>query len=130
MGVHHDDDEESLRGNGDSRAGHAGVRSSFHGAGHSDSPASATKASTSADAPASGTLLSVELSKSLDARKAKANDRVEARTATDLLAHGRITVPRNAKIVGHVTEAKAHSKASPDSTIGITFDRLLLKGRT
>ncbi len=91
------------------------------------SPASATKASTSADAPASGTLLSVELSKSLDARKAKANDRVEARTATDLLAHGRITVPRNAKIVGHVTEAKAHSKASPDSTIGITFDRLLLK---
>jgi hypothetical protein len=87
----------------------------------------ASKAGTSADAPASGTILSVELSKSLDAKKAKANDRVEARTATDLLAHGQITVPRNTKIVGHVTEAKAHSKASPDSRIGITFDRMLLK---
>jgi hypothetical protein len=95
----------------------------------SNSPAqgAASKAGSSADAPASGTILSVELSKSLDAKKAKANDRIEARTATDLLAHGQITVPRNTKIVGHVTEAKAHSKASPDSVIGITFDRLLLK---
>ena len=87
----------------------------------------ATKAATATGGPPSGTLLSVELSKSLDAKKAKANDRVEARTATDLLAHGQIVVPRNSKIVGHVTEAKAHSKASPDSMIGITFDRMLLK---
>jgi hypothetical protein len=92
-----------------------------------NSPAPAAKATTSADAPPSGTILSVELSKSLDAKKAKANDRVEARTATDLLAHGHIVVPRNTKIVGHVTDAKAHSKASPDSMIGITFDRMLLK---
>lgn len=92
-----------------------------------NSPAPAATAPTSADAPPSGTILSVELSKSLDAKKAKANDRVEARTATDLLAHGHILVPRNTKIVGHVTDAKAHSKASPDSMIGITFDRMLLK---
>jgi hypothetical protein len=92
-----------------------------------NSPAPTAKAPTSADAPPSGTILSVELSKSLDAKKARANDRVEARTATDLLAHGHIVVPRNTKIVGHVTEAKAHSKASPDSMIGITFDRMLLK---
>jgi hypothetical protein len=92
-----------------------------------NSPAAAAKAPTPADAPASGTILSVELSKSLDAKKVKANDRVEARTATDLLAHGQIVVPRNTKIVGHVTEAKARSKASPDSIIGITFDRMQLK---
>lgn len=93
-----------------------------------NSPAPAATAPTSADAPPSGAILSVELSKSLDAKKAKANDRVEAKTATDLLAHGHIVVPRNTKIVGHVTDAKAHSKASPDSMIGITFDRMLLKG--
>jgi len=87
----------------------------------------AAKPATPADSPPSGTLLSIELSKSLDAKKAKPNDRIEARTATDLLAHGQIVVPRNAKIVGHVTEAKARSKASPDSMIGITFDRMLLK---
>jgi hypothetical protein len=92
-----------------------------------NSPAPTAKAATSADAPSSGTTLSVELSKSLDAKKVKANDRVEARTATDLLAHGQIVVPRNTKIVGHVTEAKARSKASPDSMIGISFDRMLLR---
>ncbi|MGH9504609.1 MAG: hypothetical protein ACRD20_17285 [Terriglobales bacterium] len=75
-----------------------------------------------------GTVLSVELSKSLDARKSKQNDKVEARTATDMLSHGRIVVPRNTKITGHVTEAKAHSKASPGSLLGITFDRMLVKG--
>ena len=72
-------------------------------------------------------MLAVELSKGLDAKKAKVNDRIEARTAADLLAHGRIVVPRNTKIIGHVTQAKAHSKNSPGSTLGITFDRLLLK---
>src|SRR6202048_326021 len=90
-------------------------------------PATAAKPPISADTPPSGTILSVELSKSLDAKKTKANDRVEAKTATDLLAHGQIVVPRNTKIIGHVTEAKARSKASPDSKIGITFDRMLLK---
>src|ERR1700736_1872360 len=92
-----------------------------------NAPANAQNSATPAGAPPSGTLLSVELSKSLDARKSKANDRIEARTATDLLAHGQIVVPRNTKIVGHVTEAKARSKTSPDSLVGITFDRILLK---
>jgi hypothetical protein len=77
----------------------------------------------------SGTVLSVELSKSLDARKNKVNDKVEAKTATDVLSHGRIVVPRNTKIIGHVTEAKAaHGKSSPDSVLGIAFDHMLLKG--
>jgi hypothetical protein len=81
----------------------------------------------SVDAPPSGTLLAVELSKSVDAKKSKANDRVEAKTATDLLAHGRIVVPRNTKIIGRVTETKPHTKDSPDSKVGITFDHMLLK---
>jgi hypothetical protein len=75
-----------------------------------------------------GTVLSVELSRGLDAKKSRPNDKVEAKTASDLLVHGQIVVPRNTKIVGHVTEAKAHSKASPGSEIKFTFDRILLKG--
>jgi hypothetical protein len=75
-----------------------------------------------------GTVLSVELSKSLDAKKSKPNDKIEAKTASDLLLHGQIVVPRNTKIIGHITEAKAHSKTSPGSEIKFTFDRLLLKG--
>jgi hypothetical protein len=76
---------------------------------------------------APGTVISAELSKSLDAKKIKANDKVEARTSMDLLARGQILVPRNAKIIGHVTEAKARTKESPDSVVGIAFDRILLK---
>ena len=76
---------------------------------------------------ASGTVISAELSKSLDAKKLKPNDKVEARSSMDVLSRGQILVPRNAKIVGHVTEAKARSKDSPDSMVGIAFDRILLK---
>jgi hypothetical protein len=76
---------------------------------------------------AAGTIIPVELSKTLDAKKVKANDKIEARTAMDLLSHGQIIIPRNAKVIGHVTEAKAHSKQSPDSVVGISFDRVLMK---
>ena len=95
-----------------------------------EAPAQSTPASSVASASdklAAGTVVSVELSKSLDARKSKANDRIEARTSMDLLQHGQIVIPRNTKIVGHVTEAKAHSKDSPNSTVGIAFDRVLMK---
>lgn len=92
-------------------------------------------ASTAAQSPASaddalppGTVLSVELSKSLDTKKSRANAKIEARTVIDLLVHGRIVVPRNTKIIGQVTEAKAHSKTSPGSLLGISFERMLLKG--
>jgi hypothetical protein len=76
---------------------------------------------------APGTILSVELSKSLDAKKLKANDKFEARTVMDLLSHGQIVIPRNTRIIGHVTEAKAHSKQSPGAMVGITFDRALMR---
>lgn len=76
---------------------------------------------------APGAVLSTELSKSLDTKKSKANDRVEVRTAADLLAHGRIVVPRNTKLLGHITEAKAHTKTSPDSRLAIMFDRMRMK---
>jgi hypothetical protein len=95
--------------------------------GQAEAAAAKPKSAPAADTLTPGTLLEVELSKSLDARKIKPNDRVEAKTATDMLAHGRIMVPRNTRIIGHVTEAKARSKGSPDSTVGITFDRMLLK---
>src|SRR5882724_5343978 len=76
---------------------------------------------------APGTILSVELSKSLDTKKLKANDKVQVRTVMDLLSHGQIVIPRNTKIVGRVTEVKAHSKQSPGSIVRIVFERVLLK---
>jgi len=89
-------------------------------------PNSAVTAPT-ANQLAPGTILSVELSKSLDAKKLKANDKLEARTVIDLLSHGQIVIPRNTKIIGHVTEAKAHSKHSPGARLGISFDKAMMK---
>lgn len=68
-----------------------------------------------------------ELSKSLDARKAKTGDPVEAKTTMDVLSQGKIVIPRNIRIIGHVIGAKAHSKESPDSYIEIMFDRAIAK---
>jgi hypothetical protein len=94
----------------------------------SPSPAAGSTAQASAaNDLASGTILSVELSKSLDAKKLKANDKFDARTVMDLLSHGQIVIPRNTKILGHVTEVKAHSKQSPDSSVGIIFERVVMK---
>lgn len=75
-----------------------------------------------------GTIIPAELSKSLDAKKIKPGDKVEARTSMDLLSHGQVVIPRNSKITGHVIQAKAHSKEAPDSMIGIAFDRISIKG--
>ena len=89
-------------------------------------PAPTTQGQGTSQIPA-GTVIAAELSKSLDAKKAKAGDKVEAKTAVDLLSQGKIVIPRNTKIIGHVTDAKAHSKESPDSMVGIAFDRISMK---
>ena len=74
-----------------------------------------------------GTVVIAELSKSLDAKKVKAGAAVEARTTMDLLSHGQIVVPRNTKIIGHITQAQPRTKESPNSLVAITFDRMSMK---
>jgi len=76
---------------------------------------------------APGVVIPAELSKSLDAKKNKVGDKVEAKTSVDLLAHGQIVLARNTKIVGHVTEVKARSKDSQNSEVAIAFDRIRFK---
>jgi len=75
----------------------------------------------------SGTIITAELSKSLDAKKAKVGDKIEGKLPVDVLAHGKILIPRNSKVIGRVTDVKAHSKESPDSRVAVAFDRLVLK---
>ena len=73
------------------------------------------------------TIIAAELSKSLDAKKAKPGDKLEAKTTMDVLVHGQIVIPVDSRIMGHVTEAKPRSKESPESTVGVAFDRIALK---
>jgi hypothetical protein len=76
---------------------------------------------------APGTVIPAELAKSIDAKKAKQGDQVVAKTSQDLLSGGQVIIPRGAKIIGHVTQAKAREKGEPESTLGIAFDKLVMK---
>lgn len=64
------------------------------------------------------------LTKSLDSKKLKEGDPVTARITAELHTHSGQAVPRDSKLTGHVTEAKARSKGDPQSTLGIVFDKL------
>lgn len=69
----------------------------------------------------------VELSKGLKARKLKVGDKVHAEVSQDVVAHGKVIIPVETKLVGHVTEVSARGSGRPESRLGIVFDRILLK---
>jgi hypothetical protein len=74
-----------------------------------------------------GATLNVELNTSIDSKKAKVGDKVEAHT-TDALKNGSETViPRGTKLLGHITAATARSRGDGDSSLVIQFDKALPK---
>lgn len=91
------------------------------------------QAPTANSAPAKfspGSVLPVELSKSVDAKKAHTGDPVQGKIPQDLSANGKVVVPKDAKVLGHVAEAKASSHDNKDSMLGIVFDKIALKDGT
>jgi hypothetical protein len=74
-----------------------------------------------------GTLISAELSKAVDGKRAKAGDKVEAKTVADVIANSQLLIPKGTKITGHITSAKARNRDSQDSTVGMVFDTLSTK---
>ena len=81
-----------------------------------------------APALAPGTVIGAELSKGVDAKKAKVGQEIVAKSMADLRdTNGNLVIPRGAKLVGHVTEVKAATKQEPQSTLGIIFDKVEAK---
>jgi hypothetical protein len=89
--------------------------------------ASATAGQNSA-ALASGTPMGATLNKSVDARHAKVGDQVTAKTTEAVKSDGKVVIPQGSTLVGHVTEATARAKGQSQSSLGIAFDRAILKG--
>ncbi|MGZ4859179.1 MAG: hypothetical protein ACXV8M_06455 [Candidatus Angelobacter sp.] len=75
-----------------------------------------------------GSILYAELLKTVDAKKAKVGDPVTAVLVADVLSHGKIAIRHDSKLLGHVTEVQTHSKETPESRLGIVFDKVILKG--
>jgi hypothetical protein len=77
---------------------------------------------------APGSVIPVELTKTVDAKKAKAGDEVVARVTQDMkTSSGAVLVPKDTKIMGHVTQAQARTKDQKESELGIAFDRAVNK---
>jgi len=92
-------------------------------------PAGATQsAGTGTPRIAPGSVIPVQLTKTIDAKKAKAGDQVIAKVTMDLKSNsGEVLVPKDTKVMGHVTEAQARSKEQKESQVGIAFDHAVLK---
>src|ERR1700733_8966214 len=88
--------------------------------------ASAPAGAASKIAP--GSVLPVELTKGINAKKAKKGDEVVAKVIQDLRnPQGTLIIPKDTRVVGHVTEAQAHSKEQQQSELAIAFDHAVLK---
>jgi hypothetical protein len=78
----------------------------------------------------SGTTFNTSLTKPVDAKKAKAGDKVEAKTTEAVKAGKKTVLPKGTKLVGHVTQASARAKGDAESSLAIAFDRAILKDGT
>ena len=96
----------------------------------SSTPTSANQEQSSASPRiAPGSVIPVQLTKTIDAKKAKPGDEVVAKVTMDMKSNsGDVIVPKDTRVVGHVTEAQARNKEQKESQVGIAFDRALLKG--
>jgi len=91
------------------------------------STSTSAKAGHSSAALPSGTTMNAELSQPVDARKNKPGDPVTAKMTEATKSEGKVVIPKGSKLVGHVTECKPRSKDEKESSLGIVFDKAILK---
>jgi hypothetical protein len=77
---------------------------------------------------APGSVIPVGLTKTIDAKKVKVGDEVEARVTQDLKSgDGELIIAKDTKVFGHVTQAQARNKEQKESQVGIAFDHAVMK---
>ena len=79
---------------------------------------------------APGSVIPVELTKTIDAKKARTGDEVVAKVTQDMKTQtGEILFPKDTKVIGHVTEAQRREKDQKESQLAIAFDQAVLKNQ-
>jgi len=68
-----------------------------------------------------------EFTQSLNARKLKLGEQIKAQVTQDVLSHGKVVIPAESRLLGHVAEVKESEKEDTESRLGIVFDKVLLK---
>lgn len=111
----------------------ANVNAQKSGAQASGSGSAAAQANGSAQtgqnalALSEGTTMNAALAGSLDVKKNKPGDRIEARTTQDVKQDGKVVLRKGTHLVGHVTEVQARAKDQAQSQLGVAFDHADLR---
>jgi len=92
----------------------------------SKTPANSNAGNSSASI-SNGTKIDASLATSLDAKRSKVGDEVEARAEQDIKQDGKVVLKKGTRLVGHVTQAQARAKGQSQSQLGILFDHAVLK---
>jgi antigen 43 len=102
----------------------AGAQTSSNGMASNSSSANAGNNSASIS---NGSKINATLANSLDAKKSKPGDQVEARAAEDVKQDGKVVLKKGTRLIGHVTQAQARANGQTQSQLGIMFDHAVLK---
>lgn len=110
------------------QASKSGAQASGNGSAAASSSASAhANAGNNSASISNGSKIDATLATSLDAKRSKPGDEVEARAAQDVKRDGKVVLKRGTRLVGHVTQAQARAKGQTQSQLGIMFDHAVLK---
>jgi hypothetical protein len=74
-----------------------------------------------------GARIEAELTKAVDARKAKPGDQVASKVQNDVKQNGETVLHRGTKIIGHITQVQGKANGQAGFLLGIMFDRVELK---
>lgn len=91
------------------------------------SGAAAAQAGQASASAAQATAVSAQLSKNLDTKNARVGDEVLAKTTSNATLADGTRLPKGSKLIGHVTDVQAKSRASHDAHLAFAFDRAVLK---
>lgn len=97
-------------------------------AGQQSAPPAPASSASASDQIATGTMIQVEMSKDVDAKKAHPGDVFQTKLWNDIRVGDKVVVPKKSVIVGHVVEAQPRSKSNPESKLTIAFDKAVVKG--
>ena len=88
----------------------------------------AASPSGAADQKTAQIIIPVSLEIALDSKKRSTGDAVEAKTSAAVHLTDGTLIPRGAKVMGRITEAKSRSKGDAESSLGIVFDKIATPG--
>lgn len=112
-----------------STSSEASVQTNKSGAQASSSTSGSASASAGHNSASlsNGTSMNAALSRPVDAKKNKAGDEVDAKTTQAVKSGGKVVIPKGSRLVGHISECRARDKENKESTLGIVFDRAILR---